>query len=75
LREPPLLTSTVANYVLDAIGAEKLPYPTLRLYKEVVPLIDLSKSWSYKHAPLIKECTKAANKKKQEEEETDNTNE
>ncbi|KAM0249855.1 hypothetical protein ACHAQJ_008864 [Trichoderma viride] len=74
LRDPPLLTSTVANYVLDAIRAENLPYPTLRLYKEVVPLIDLSKSFWYKHTPLVRECSKEAIKMKRDKEEIDDAN-
>lgn len=60
LREPPLLTSTVAHYVLDAIKAENLPYPVLRLHKEVLPHIDLSRSYWAKHASLVQECTRLA---------------
>ncbi|KAL7797660.1 ribonuclease H-like domain-containing protein [Trichoderma ceciliae] len=71
LRDPPLLTSTVAGYVMDAIRAESLPYPTLRLHDEVVPLIDLRKPYWFKHGSLVRECTKAAIKMKQDKEETD----
>lgn len=75
LREPPLLTSTVAHYVLDAIKAENLPYPVLRLYKEVIPHIDLSRSYWSKHASLVQECTKLADEMKRDIEKANETNE
>ncbi|RFU73738.1 ribonuclease h [Trichoderma arundinaceum] len=70
LRDPPLLTSTVAGYVMEAIRAESLPYPTLRLHDEVVPLIDLKKSYWMKHETIIRECKEAAAKLKQDKEES-----
>lgn len=69
LRDPPLLTTTVAHYVLDAIRAEKLPYPAVRLHEEVVPLIDLTKPFWFKHSTLVRECSEAAKKMKQDKEE------
>ncbi|KAH6611196.1 ribonuclease h [Trichoderma cornu-damae] len=68
LRDPPLLTGTVAGYVLDAIRAENLPYPALRLHDEVVPLIDLTKPYWLKHETLIRECSEAVTKMKREKE-------
>lgn len=75
LREPPLLTSTVAHYVLDAIKAENLPYPVLRLHKEVLPHIDLSRPYWAKHASLVQECTKLADEMKRDIEKTNETHE
>lgn len=81
LRDPPLLTSTVAHYVLDAIEAENMPYPVLRLHKEVLPHIDLSRPYMLKHASLVQECTKLADEMKRamgkanETNETNETNE
>ncbi|PTB42084.1 hypothetical protein M441DRAFT_137215 [Trichoderma asperellum CBS 433.97] len=75
LRDPPLLTSTVAHYVLDAIKAENMPYPVLRLQKEVIPHIDLSKPYWHKHASLVQECTKLADEMKRDIEKANETNE
>lgn len=73
LRDPPLLTSTVAAYVMDAIQTEKLPYPTRRLHKEVVCHIDLTKSYMSKLEPLVRECSKAAEQMQQQEEQMEET--
>ncbi|EHK41658.1 hypothetical protein TRIATDRAFT_287102 [Trichoderma atroviride IMI 206040] len=75
LRDPPLLTSTVAHYVLDAIKAENLPYPVLRLHKEVIPHVDLSRSYWSKHTSLVQECTKLADQMKADMEKANETHE
>jgi hypothetical protein len=75
LRDPPLLTSTVAHYVLDAINAENLPYPVLRLHKEVIPHSDISRSYWSKHTSLVQECTKLANEMTQNIEKANETHE
>ncbi|KAL6856424.1 ribonuclease H-like domain-containing protein [Trichoderma novae-zelandiae] len=67
LRDPPLLKTTVASYVIDAIQAENLPYPAIRLHKEVVPLIDITKPYMYKYSTLVRECTEAARKMMEEQ--------
>lgn len=59
LRDPPLLTSTVAAYIVDAIQTEKFPYPLGRLHKEVVCHIDLEKPYMYKYKSFCEECSKA----------------
>ncbi|PNP54931.1 hypothetical protein THARTR1_04620 [Trichoderma harzianum] len=59
LRDPPLLTSTVAAYIVDAIQTEKFPYPLVRLHKEVVCHIDLEKPYMYKYKSFCEECSKA----------------
>jgi hypothetical protein len=75
LRDPPLLTATVVGYVIDAIQAEKLPYPAIRMHKEIVSLIDLTKPYMYKYSTLVRECTEAAEKmmKEQQAEAADTT--
>ncbi|KAK1243706.1 hypothetical protein MKX08_001844 [Trichoderma sp. CBMAI-0020] len=75
LRKPPLLTSTVAHYILDAIMVEDLPYPVLRLHKEVIPHADLSRSYWSKHASLVEECIKLANQMNAEIEKANETHE
>ncbi|PTB67997.1 ribonuclease H-like protein [Trichoderma citrinoviride] len=67
LRDPPLLTTTVASYVVDAIQAEKLPYPAIRLHKEVMSYIDLTKPYMYKYSTLVRECTEAVEKMMKEQ--------
>ena len=39
LRTPPLQTSTVVNYILEAVRLEKLPYDPARLQAEVFSLL------------------------------------
>ncbi|KAH0495234.1 hypothetical protein TgHK011_008799 [Trichoderma gracile] len=75
LRDPPLLTTTVVGYVIDAIQAENLPYPAIRMHKEIVSLIDLTKPYMYKYSTLVRECTEAAEKlmKEQQAEGADTT--
>ncbi|KAL6889641.1 ribonuclease H-like domain-containing protein [Trichoderma longibrachiatum] len=74
LRDPPLLTSTVVSYVIDAIQAEKLPYPAIRLHKEVVSLVDVTKPYMYKYSTLVRECTEAAEKLMKEQQQADGAN-
>ncbi|KAL7948965.1 hypothetical protein V8C42DRAFT_312801 [Trichoderma barbatum] len=69
LRDPPLLTSTVAAYIVDAIQREKFPYPARRLQKEVVCHIDLTKSYMSGYGPIITECSEAVTKMDRDEEE------
>lgn len=59
LRDPPLLTSTVAAYIVDAIQTEKFPYPLVRLHREVVCHIDLEKPYMLKYKSFCEECSKA----------------
>ncbi|KAK4071503.1 uncharacterized protein Triagg1_6164 [Trichoderma aggressivum f. europaeum] len=59
LRDPPLLTSTVASYIVDAIQTEKFPYPLVRLHKEVVCHIDPEKPYMLKYKSFCEECSKA----------------
>ncbi|KAL7913825.1 hypothetical protein GGI35DRAFT_226937 [Trichoderma velutinum] len=72
LRDPPLLTSTVAAYIVDAIQTEKFAYPLVRLHKEVVCHIDLEKPYMYKYKSFCEECSKAV-KLNQDNEETKQT--
>jgi hypothetical protein len=59
LREPPLQTLTVANYVLEAVRLEKLPYDTSRLQAEVLDLLPKDiRNRRYK--TLVKACEDAA---------------
>ncbi|KOS19024.1 Exonuclease 3'-5' domain-containing protein 2 [Escovopsis weberi] len=39
LRDPPLQTSTVAKYILDAMSSEKLPFDAARARRELLPHI------------------------------------
>ncbi|KAL7936700.1 hypothetical protein V8C35DRAFT_296183 [Trichoderma chlorosporum] len=73
LRDPPLLTSTVAAYIVDAIQTEKFPYSVVRLHKEVVCHIDLQKSYMYKFKSFVEECSEAVTKLKRDNEETKQT--
>ncbi|UKZ57702.1 hypothetical protein TrVGV298_011562 [Trichoderma virens] len=73
LRDPPLLTTTVAAYIVDAIQTEKLPYPAPRLHKEVVCHIDLEKPYMYKFRSFVQECSKAVKELKRDNEETKQT--
>ncbi|KAL7925464.1 hypothetical protein ACQKWADRAFT_284111 [Trichoderma austrokoningii] len=75
LRDPPLLTSTVAHYVLDAIKGENLPYPVLRLNKDVLPHIDLTRSYWIKHTSLVRECKKLAAEMERDVEKANETHE
>ncbi|KAF3062717.1 hypothetical protein CFAM422_010747 [Trichoderma lentiforme] len=59
LRDPPLLTSTVAAYIVDAIQTEKFPYPLGRLHKEVVCHIDLEKPYMLKYKSFCEDCSQA----------------
>ncbi|KAL7959693.1 hypothetical protein V8C34DRAFT_279122 [Trichoderma compactum] len=67
LRDPPLLTSTVAAYIVDAIQTEKFPYPLVRLHKEVVCHIDLEKPYMYRYKSFCEECSKAVKLKGDDE--------
>ncbi|KAL1863073.1 hypothetical protein VTK73DRAFT_6475 [Phialemonium thermophilum] len=59
LRQPPLQTATVANYILEAIRIEKLPFDATRLQKEVLCRVppDIQ---SRRYKTLLKACQAAA---------------
>lgn len=58
LREPPLLTSTVANYILEAILFEKLPFERDRLREQVLSHVP-EKVVMSKYRTLAEECRAA----------------
>ncbi len=55
LREPPLQTSTVASYILDAIKLDKLPYHTARLRTQVLDLMP-KQVLEARYRTLVKAC-------------------
>lgn len=55
LRDPPLQIGTVIGYILDAIKAEKLTFPTDRLQKEVLSLLHPTLA-SGKYSAIVKQC-------------------
>ncbi|KAB5575686.1 hypothetical protein GE09DRAFT_600328 [Coniochaeta sp. 2T2.1] len=58
LRDPPLQTSTVVNYILEAIRLEKLPYDAYRLQDEVLSLIPKEMRAS-RYRLLVSQCKQA----------------
>ncbi|KAB5563182.1 exonuclease [Coniochaeta sp. 2T2.1] len=58
LRDPPLQTSTVVNYILEATRLEKLPYDAHRLQDEVLSLIPKEMRAS-RYRLLVSQCKQA----------------
>ncbi|KAG6039157.1 hypothetical protein E4U41_003118 [Claviceps citrina] len=55
LRDPPLQTNTVLQYILDAISVEKLPYDKARLKLELLPLVH-EKTKQTRYRELVRSC-------------------
>ena len=58
LRDPPLQTATVVNYILEAIRLEKLPYDAARLQAEVLKLLPAD-VMARRYKPIFKACQEA----------------
>jgi hypothetical protein len=61
LRNPPLQTSTVVNYILEAIRVEKLPYDATRLHGEVLSLLPKEILGTSRYKLLVSACKHAIN--------------
>ncbi|EON97699.1 putative 3 -5 exonuclease helicase protein [Phaeoacremonium minimum UCRPA7] len=55
LRDPPLQTTTVVSYILEAIKLEKLPFNKIRLRTEVLDLLP-KEILSRRYKTLVKAC-------------------
>ncbi|KAK0720055.1 ribonuclease H-like domain-containing protein [Lasiosphaeris hirsuta] len=55
LRDPPLLTSTVVSYIVEAIRTEKLPFETTRARK-LLDRVSKESLNSWRYRPLAKAC-------------------
>ncbi|ATY59870.1 3 -5 exonuclease helicase (Wrn) [Cordyceps militaris] len=58
LRDPPLQTSTVLGYIMDAILAEKLAFPKQRLQTQVLSLLHPTLA-NGKYRAVVKQCEQA----------------
>lgn len=59
LRDPPLQTSTVLSYILDAISLENVPYDKERLKLELLPLLH-EKVKQRRYRALLRSCEEGA---------------